>query len=720
MKRVFKKYLFDRTGNKTTKLVSFIFICQFITFFSCCQTSESEVVRDLGVIFPEKAKSVLNITKAPYYADNTGKVDCSDAIIQAFNDVMGIVRTEYNITDSLLKTGVERLGFESKAGRGAVFPHKSWPSYIIYFPNGIYKVSKTICYDLSDVQNGAGSEMNRQIRIVGQSMENTILRLADESLGFEEGMTKPVLSFMRYPDDGMPDMTGEAPLNGIHGTRGAHSNVSMSNYCENLTIDVGRKNPGAIGLLFHSNNSGAIRNVNIISSDEDKHGAIGLAMPMGKPMGNYTKNVSVNGFDYGILLNDRMLYTVLEHITLTNQNKAGIKVFQHPVAIRDLKSDNKVPALHIWGDAGYAAIVNCELTGQKGADTAIELENGYLFAQNVLVSGYKNEVAIKGIPSSLRPDFVSKTLKTDRATAVRSLGLEVEETPKRPFPDQTEWVFVNDFGAIGDGINDDTEAVQSAMNSGKKVIAFQPGQYLLNGTIKIPSTVDRINFMYCDLKAGTGLSGEIPNFKVIGESPVPLIIEDILAWEDYHGEFYFLDHASKRTIVLGDLHFQVAAAYRNSVTGGKVFIENVASTVAVPGTEKPCFKFENQKVWARQLNPERADPEVINDGSDLWVLGFKTEMGGVSFVTKNGGRSEIIGGVVNNYGHKIKESQPIIQIDNTSKVSFTGVTNGRSDDGHYFKVITQREGKPEVTWDQILRRYENQSVIPLYSTETSN
>ena len=53
---------------------------------------------------------------------------------------------------------------------------------------------------------------------------------------------------------------------------------------------------------------------------------------------------------------------------------------------------------------------------------------------------------------------------------------------------------------------------------------------------------------------------------------------------------------------------------------------------------------KKQKLWARQLNIENQGTHLINDGGDLWILGYKTERGGTLLDTRGGGRSEVLGG----------------------------------------------------------------------------
>ncbi|MCA9096022.1 MAG: hypothetical protein KDA68_21225, partial [Planctomycetaceae bacterium] len=45
---------------------------------------------------------------------------------------------------------------------------------------------------------------------------------------------------------------------------------------------------------------------------------------------------------------------------------------------------------------------------------------------------------------------------------------------------------VKNFGATGDGISDDTEAIRHAVREGDHVLHFPPGTYRITGTIEIP------------------------------------------------------------------------------------------------------------------------------------------------------------------------------------------------------------------------------------------
>lgn len=80
---------------------------------------------------------------------------------------------------------------------------------------------------------------------------------------------------------------------------------------------------------------------------------------------------------------------------------------------------------------------------------------------------------------------------------VMAEGTDVPRMLKDRFADV---VNVKDFGAIGDGTTDDTEAVQAALNaavSGKKVF-FPSGSYVVS-TVDVPNGVSCIDFGFCKI-----------------------------------------------------------------------------------------------------------------------------------------------------------------------------------------------------------------------------
>lgn len=635
------------------------------------------------ITFPSDLKTIIDVTRPPYNCDNTGNIDCTEALIRAMDDLVRDARDgqkalEKEIFSLELENYLHPSSVENRIRDGkkqVIFPAELRPARILYFPKGVYKVSNTVCYTFDDLENSIGNELNRQIVMVGQSKDETIIKLQDNCPGFEAGANKPVISYMKKEK----------------------SNVAMANIFENLTIDIGKGNPGASGLRFFANNMGAVRNVTIKSSDPEKRGATGLLIDKYNLSGILVKNLEVDGFDYGIQANTLRIYSVYEHIKLSNQHVCGFLINKLIVSIRKLESNNSVPAIRITGPSATVVIIDSELNriennNCQGANSAIEFENGELFARNVKIKEYDLSVTQYGksmtAPGNIEEYNSGKLITLFDQQDNRSLNLPVEETPEINWDnDESKWIGVHEFGAKGDGKTDDSNAIQKALESGKPNIYFQPGKYLINKQISVPASVKRINFMYCNLAAGEMLREKVDEgtFVVREFADNPLVIEDLFAFEDFKGPHYFVEHASKRTLVLSDIHIQLTAVYTNSVPGGKVFIENICCTDPHQPNQN-CYHFKGQQVWARQLNPERADPEVLNDGSTFWVLGTKMEGGGVGVLTKNNGYSEILGGTTNGTG---KEA---VVNDNSTVSCVLGSTNWKQINR---PVITEIKGDVE-------------------------
>ena len=70
------------------------------------------------------------------------------------------------------------------------------------------------------------------------------------------------------------------------------------------------------------------------------------------------------------------------------------------------------------------------------------------------------------------------------------------------------------------------------------------------------------------------------------------------------------------------------------------------------------------------MNVENQGTHLMNDGSDVWILGYKTERGGTLLETRGGGRSEILGGF--SYTTTAGKLAPMFVNDNSSMFAFFG------------------------------------------------
>lgn len=668
--------------------------------------------------------AVIDVTNPPYNADNTGKTDCTAALCKVFNDICG----EYKA--NLLKSREKLykmedpnalITFEIRKVNGkhnVVFAEDVPVKKIIYFPNGTYLVSDTISYYIEEFRNILFDlpymEMNTQLRIKGESRDGVVIKLKDNCKGFEYGNDRPVISF----------------------DQGGTSNIAMSNMIEDITVNIGVGNPGATGIRYFANNTGAVRNVKIISEDPEFRGNTGFSVTQKYISAGFVKNLEVVGFTYGVKITSMLLNICFEHLILKNQKRAGFYTMDTVVAIRDMQSQNTVPALYLEGTASFVSLVDANLFGGHPAEAAIRQKWGQLYLRNIKSDGYELLKDGGYYANPIKENYLDEYCVGGPVTLFdndkKSLNIPIEETPELQWDSLEKWVSVSSFGAKGDGITDDTNAIRAAMNSGASTIYFDGPKYLIDGVIEIPATVNRVNFMFCDLLSGKKLasSHRTGAFKVVGESDTPLIIEDLIAFELFYGYCTFIEHATKRTLVLSDLQTQATSLYFNSVSGGKVFLENVGNTLGgVPSAgsrteplpfedkfpysrETASFEFNGQKVFARHLNPERSLHEVVNNGGTLWVHGCKTEEEGTAFETYNGGSTEVVGFIA---AIGLDKEFPLIVNDN-SNTSVFGTTFCMNINQRWPVFVKEvQNGEEKVTRDIDLPfHYINNHFLPLY------
>lgn len=554
--------------------------------------------------YPTECKNIIDVTKPPYNADNTGEKDCTRALIQAFNDVLKDYVTLLEQTRQKLYTLSDGLKYDVHIGRESArvrdgvmsitFPEFIPEAKIIYFPKGTYRISDTVTYSMKNINTMqwpfCKCELCRNIHILGEDKENTVIRLDDNAKGFDE--LKPVISFNTASK--------------FHDEKET-TNCAMQNTVKDITIDCGNGNDKAIGVCYVSSNLGRIENVDITGS-----GYCGIYFDCGTE--GIFRNINISGFDYGI----DSIYTspvILENIDVSKNKIAGVTATDGGMVAKNFNS----------GD-----IVSFNLRPSA---------NGryYFYDKNITYSGDESGNIVcrkKGDALLCAADLPKKYTKNY----------------------DTDYAVVDDFGAVGDGVTDSTRAIQNAMNSGKSIILFGSGPYLITNTVKIPKSVKIIDFMYGNLAAGIDLiTGEAEAmFDICEESGEALFIENIFAHEQMFGYFRAFKHSAKRDLVLSDIYTPFSAMYFNTVGGSNVYIDNCFMT---SGSYTQCeflrkgyspvfskvlpYEFHNQKVYANNLNIERGDIELLNDHSEIYIDGYKTEGPGCALKSINGGKTQI-------------------------------------------------------------------------------
>ena len=587
---------------------------------------------EMNCIYPDEAfyhngqgGNVLDITRPPFNAKGDGITDDTEAFVKAYDFVLTEQdKIGYSAT-AMLNTEIINPNMDGYPVDGELKTPDA--SYIIYIPKGEYLVSKTIIYSMRDrtpdlrrdifFKGGKWRELNTGwerliwIRFVGQNRDNTVIRLQDNSPGFEEGAEKAVLSF------------GKSPFNNRKGI----------NVLSNLTLNTGKGNPGAVALDFTGANKAQIRNITCRS--EDGQGSCGILFKR-PPVIGYHSDITIEGFDYGI--SSRVGHEcapVFEYLTLRDQNKAGLFLTERKagdqgegeamLSARFVKSENNVPAAQVSVEGGHLILDNCDFHTELNDGAAVNLQNGVLFARNIYTEGYS--YAIKHgnenirFPNNKIDEYVSEKVICSEGQIPKSLNLDVPAIDAPVWPQNNhEWATPFQYGARGNGEADDTKAIQAAFDSGKPYIFLTQAHYKVTAAIKVPSTVKYID----------GMFRHNPELELIVSENSR---ESLRIGNMFRGSIV---HDSPRTLIM-DLP-EIAYKNTKNAMGGTLISLNGSYPQIKENPAKIVF-------YGWSVNNEGNSLPIVSDGAKVWIYSFKVERGPVLEVI-NGGTMEILGATI--------------------------------------------------------------------------
>jgi hypothetical protein len=539
------------------------------------------------VVYPPTA-GVINVRESPYHAKGDGISDDTEALQQA-----------------LWENG--------------------HTNRIIYLPEGIYRISGALRWSAV-----SGTPLQGRTILQGQGRGKTIIRLLDYSPHFaDSGKPKPMIA------------TGE-------GSR------FLRNAVRDLTLDTGIGNPGASGLQLLAHHQGGVRNVDIVAGG-DGAGGVGLDLGVGEDIGPLlVKNLRVHGFETGIRTGKPAHSVTLEDIQLTGQRTEGIRNGAQVVTIRRLRSTNTVTALQNTDESGFVTLVDSVLQGLPAKRTSSAVVNrGFLVMRDVAGPGYTNLLQnwsskLPTVKGSVVDEYQSHGMVNLFPSPPVTMRLPVEETPETPWDPVSDWASPAQFGGRGGDAEDDSGAIQKAIDSGATTVFLPNGTWNVRHPVEIRGKVRRIvgTEAVLNVIAAPGQSA----FRIGQESAPTVWLEQM---EVTGSRAVFLRSVADRRVVIRDCS-GVSVDWKGK---GTLFLENVSSDHS--------WTFEKgQNIWARQWFARFTGDKIINRGGTVWILGLSTERPGTLVDTLDGGRSEILGGLCASTG--TWKSMPMFRIQDAS------------------------------------------------------
>lgn len=495
-----------------------------------------------------------------------------------------------------------------------------WRTRIVYLPDGIYLVSRPLVKRYADGRFGSG------MILIGESTHGTVIKLADHASGFDDPEApRGVIMTTSKLLDGTPTSGGK---DYVHKGEG---NDAYENFVEDLTVDVGAGNKGAIGIDYLANNIGAIRNVRVIAPSGS--GAIGVSLLRKWPGPALLQDLDVQGFDTGIAIANTEYGITLDHVLLSGQRRIGLSDANNSVAAADLTIDAARTAIANTAPGGLVTLTHSVLQrADEGAD--LMRNRSAVVAYGVSLPGFAPPA---GAVTPLVGVFDNGHWQPHRLP----LDLRLPDPPPVPTDPVGDWVNALQGEKVVKPGQDITAALRRAMRSGATTIYLPYGRYTISDAITIPPTVRRIVGMNASLtvrpERNPNFARDSGMFRIDQPGP-PLEIERLAFDMTNLGDQLAIQLTAPRDVTLRDIVTAGTSLLDRGANGGRVFIEDVCcGTMKIAG-QRP--------VYARQFDTEGDGTRIVNDGAPLTILGLKTEGDCVVLDNRDGARSAILGGLL--------------------------------------------------------------------------
>jgi Pectate lyase superfamily protein len=498
-----------------------------------------------------------------------------------------------------------------------------WQDRIVYFPNGTYVVSATLLKRYATEKFASG------MILIGQSQARTVIRLKDHAPGFGDPQRPRAVVFTSSKL-----LDGTATSGGKDYEALGEGNDAYMNFIEDLTIDVGHGNPGAVAIDYLANNLGAVRNVTLRAPADS--GSVGLSMTRKWPGPALIQDVTILGFGIGIAVAQTEYGLTFEHVHLGDQRSVAIRNDQNVLAMRDIDIHGRAPAIVNAGAKGFIAIDGGRLSlTESGGDITNAIGNAGVVVTRDLDLGREGSAGSRRLTGVMEGPAKWKS-------AVEPVWLP--HPADAPPPVQSppgQWANAVRFGAVADPSVDSTDGLRRAFASGAAVVYLPHGTYEIADPIDVPPTVRRVVGMNSTIRITPRRKPDFARtsgmFR-IASAGRPVSIEKLAFDNTSLGQQLAIEVSGARDVTIKDVVSAGVTLLDRKAGGGRVFLEDVCcGRIQIAGPNQ---------VLARQLDTEGGGVRILNLGSPLWVLGLKTEGVCTIVEARQAARTDIFGGLV--------------------------------------------------------------------------